>query len=302
VALGWAISLATGFLMLAAGPAEAAVSAQDDLGTVVALPRPARRVVALAPNVVEILFAAGAGPELKGVSAEATFPAAARKLPRVGSFSNPDEEAILALKPDLAVMAHGNPRAFIDRLRSRRIPVFVCHPKKVADVLSAMRGLAVLTGHTARGLSAAGSFQRRLDAVRARVGRQPPVRAAVMVWDDPITVAGSGAFLHDALRLAGGTNVAADLRQPYPTLDPEQFAVRNPEAIVFALHDAERVKRAAARPGIRSTAAARSHRVFAVHEDLILRPGPRLIEGIERMARGLHPGAFRQRARFTPPS
>ena len=275
-------------------PAPAAVSVRDDVGSAVSLPRPAARVIALAPNAVETLYAIGAGKTLVGACAEADYPAAARKLRRVGSFSNPDEEAILALRPDLVVMVHGNPKELIARLRARKVPVYVAHPRRTADVTAAMRRLGRLTGRAAGGDSAAAAFERRLREVASRVKRLARPRTAVMIWADPITLAGSGAYLHDAVGLAGGINVAADLTQPYPTLDPEQFAVRNPDAIVFAVHEAGQVRSALLRSGIRTTIAARSGRVVSVPEDLLLRAGPRLIEGIERMARGLHPHAFRK--------
>ncbi len=279
----------------AAGAAGAGVSARDDLGQPVALKRPARRVVALAPNAAEILFAIGAGPTLVGAPAEANYPAAAARVPRVGSFSNPDEERLLALKPDLAVVAHGNPRELLERLRARGVPVFVCHPRKVADIPRAMRALGRLTGSSRTAEAAARSTEARLAGLSRRLRGRPPVACALLVWDDPITVAGAGAYLHDALQRAGGRNVAGDLPQPYPTLDPEQMAVRNPSAIIYAGHDPGGVGRAAARPGIRTTAAARSRRVFAVHDDLVLRPGPRLVAGIEAMARALHPEVFARR-------
>jgi iron complex transport system substrate-binding protein len=276
----------------AARPVPASLSARDDQGTVVTLPKAARRVVALAPNVVESLWAVGAGAQVVGVSAGSDYPPAAKSRPQTGSFSNPDEEAIVALRPDLAVMAHGNPRALMDRLRARKIPVYVLHPRKVSDVLATLRGLGRLTGNAKRGEQLAAAAEKRLNVLSTRLARRPRPRTALLVWDDPITLAGGGAYLNDVITRAGGVNVAADLSAPYPTLDAEAFAVRNPEAILFASHDNSRMTTALSRPGIRMTAAVRSKRVFTVPEDLLLRAGPRLIEGIEAAARRLHPEAF----------
>lgn len=285
---------------LAARPAPAPLSARDDLGNVVTLARPAKRVVALAPNVVESLWAVGAGAQVVGVSAGSDYPSAARSKPQTGSFSNPDEEVIVSMRPDLAVVAHGNPLALLDRLRARKIPVYVLHPKKVADVLSALRGLGRLTGHAERGEQLASAAERRLTALSTRLtGRLRP-RTALMVWDDPITLAGGGAYLNDVITRAGGVNVAGDLRAPYPVVDAEAFLVRNPEAILFASHDSTRLTAALARPGIRSTAAARGGKVYPVPEDLLLRAGPRLIDGIEAAARRLHPEAFAAAANGRP--
>lgn len=276
-------------------PATASVTARDDLGTVVTLAHPARRIVALAPNAVELLFAIGAGKQVVGVPTQTDYPLEATKLPKVGGFMTLDEEAILVKRPDLIVLAHGNPKPFIDRLRARKIPVFVLHPQKVADILTAMKSLGKLTGHSKEAEPIRRRFARGLDDITSRVGKRPPVRTALLVWDDPLTLAGAGAYLNDALRLAGATNVAADLSKAYPTMDPEQFAVRNPEAIVFAIHEAARVKDAAQRPGVRSTAAVKFGRVYHLDDNLLLRPGPRLLQGLRAMAEALHPEAFSKR-------
>jgi iron complex transport system substrate-binding protein len=279
--------------LLSMAPAGAAVSVRDDLGRTVTLTKPAARVVALAPNVVELLYAAGAGGSLVGTVSDADYPPAVKTVRKVGSYSNPDEEALVAVKPDLVVMTFGNPKALISRLEARRVPVFITHAKRVGDVIAAIRSLGTLTGHAPQAARAAGSLQKRLSALAARLKGRPPVKSLLMVWDDPVTVVGAGAYLNDALRLAGGANAAGDLAAPYPTLDAEQVAVRNPDAILYAGHDpASRVKLAPARPGLRTTTAARTGRIVAVPENLVIRAGPRLVDGIEAMARALHPEAW----------
>jgi iron complex transport system substrate-binding protein len=279
-------------LLVVAAPARSAVSANDDLGTLVTLAKPARRIVALAPNAVELLFAVGAGKQVVGVPTQTDYPPEATKLPKVGGFMTLDEEAILVKRPDLIVLAHGNPKPFIERLRARKIPVFVLHPQKVKDILAAMKSLGKLTGHTKEAEVVLLRFAKELGTITWRVRERPLVRTALLVWDDPLTLAGGGAYLNDALRLVGATNIAADLPKPYPTMDPEQFAVRNPEAILFAVHDAAKVKNAAERPGVRSSAAVKSGRVYHLDDNLLLRPGPRLVQGLRAMAEALHPDAF----------
>lgn len=279
-------------LTAAGAPAGAAITARDDLGTVITMNRPVRRIVAMAPNAVELLFAVGAGKQVVGVPSQTDYPPEATKLPKVGGFMTPDEEAIVIKRPDLIVLSHGNPKPFINRLRARRIPVFVLHPQTVADIPRSLRSLGVLTGHGKEAGAAATRFETGVAEIVKRVGKRPTVRTALLVWDDPLTLAGRGAYLNDALRIAGATNIAADLAKPYPTMDPEQFAVRNPEAILFAVHEAARVKDATSRPGVRATAAAKSDRVYHLDDDLLLRPGPRLLQGLRAMAEALHPGAF----------
>jgi iron complex transport system substrate-binding protein len=276
-------------------PCQASVTARDDLGSPITLSQPARRIVAMAPNGVELLFAIGAGKLVVGVPSQTDYPPEARRLPKVGGFMTPDEEAILIKRPDLIVLAHGNPRPFIDRLRSRKIPVFVLHPQKVADIPRALRSLGKLTGRGKTAETVAAAFEKGVGDVHRRVRNRPAARTALLVWDDPLTLAGAGAYLNDALRLAGAKNIAADLPKPYPTMDPEQFTIRNPEVILFAVHGAGRVKDAAQRPGVRSTAAVKSGRVYHLDDNLLLRPGPRLLQGLKAMAQALHPEAFSKR-------
>jgi iron complex transport system substrate-binding protein len=204
----------------------------------------------------------------------------------------PDEEAILVKRPDLIVLAHGNPKPFIDRLRARKIPVFVLHPQRVADIPRALRSLGRLTDHDKDAEAAAARFEKGVADVTRRVANRRALKTALLVWDDPLTLAGAGAYLNDALRLACAKNIAADLPKPYPTMDPEQFAVRNPEVILFAVHEAGKMKDAVKRPGVRSTVAAKSGRVYHLNDNLLLRPGPRLVQGLRAMAEALHPEAF----------
>src|SRR5262249_9216688 len=149
-----------------AAPSAAAVSARDDTGHRVELSRPARRVVSLAPSTTEMLFAAGATSALVGVSASDDFPPAALRLPKVGSFSGPDLERIVAARPDLVVAAYGNPLELIAQLRRRRIPVYVSNPSTVEAVLRNLLDLGDLTGQRHVAQRTIRTLRQRLNVVR----------------------------------------------------------------------------------------------------------------------------------------
>src|SRR5712692_3405518 len=155
------------FLALAALSASAcgAVTVRDDTGHPVTLARAARRVVSLAPSATEMLFAIGAQGELVGASNADDYPPAARKLPKVGSFSGPDLERIVAARPDLVVAATGNPLALIDRLHRLHLPVYVSYPSTVAGVLRNMLDLAGLTGREVPARRAVHALEERLKRV-----------------------------------------------------------------------------------------------------------------------------------------
>lgn len=271
----------------------APVSAQDDLDTQVTLPRPARRVVTLAPSSTECLFAIQAGDLVVGVDEYSDFPSAARRLTHVGTFSNPDVERIFALRPELVVVTFGNPKALIKRLRRRRVAVYVQNPHTVEGVFKNMLDLGTLTGRRAEAEARVKRQQTRLKQIQRRVAKLPPVTVAVLVSDQsPLRVAGGQSHIQDVLRLAGGKNIAADLQQPYPTLDPARFVALRPEAILLAGASAKRLQRLGKRPGIRVTPAARQKRIYSVTADWLYRPGPRLVKAVEEIARLLHPKAF----------
>lgn len=284
-------------LAVVAAPATGAVTVRDDTGHSVTLARPARRVVSLAPSATEMLFAIGAQRELVGVSIADDYPPAAKKLPKVGSFSGPDLERIVAVRPELVVAAYGNPRDLPDRLRRLHLPVYVSNPMTVAGVLRDMIDLGALTGQQSPARRVVRGLRERLRRVAARLRRQPPVRTLVVIWDEPLTVAGGKSFIQDILRLAGGTNAAAGLSAAYPTLDPERLRAMDPQVVIFPVAgDPSRVERLKRRPGFRQTRAAPADRFFSLNPDWLMRPGPRVVDGVEAAARLLHPAAFQHQA------
>lgn len=281
-------------LVLVAGvtPAFGApVSAVDDQGRRLTLPRPARRVVSLAPNVTEMLFAVGAGPRVVGVTQFCDFPAAAKSKPRIGNFSNPDLEAVAAARPDLVVAAHGNSLDAIGALRRLGLPVFVTNPRDTAGVVRNIETLGRLTGQGAAASRLGASLRGRLSRLERRLAGRPRPRTLVVIWPDPMTVVGGLSYVNEAIRRAGGTNAAGAIREAYPKVDPERLITLAPDALIYPGGHG-RLASLAARPGVELTPAGKAKRIHTVTADWLLRAGPRLIAGIEETARRLHPEAF----------
>ena len=275
-------------------PAPKPIVVTDDTGAKVRLKRPAQRIVVLSPSGAECLFHVGAGQQIVGVVQQVDFPAAAAKLPRVGSFSNPDVERIFALRPDLIVSTFGNPKPLADRLRRRKVAVYTQNPSTVDGVLKNLRDLGKLTGRSAEASRRVRRLQVRLDRVARKVKGRKGVRSLVLLSErPPLYVAGKASHIHDALRIAGGDNVAGDLANPYPTLSAEKLIVSKPQVIFLPDATADRIRFAKTRPGIRATPAAKQNRILTIPGDWLQRPGPRLVDAIERMARALHPEAYR---------
>jgi iron complex transport system substrate-binding protein len=266
----------------------AAVIVTDDLGRRIALPRPPRRIVSLAPSVTEIFYAVGAGDRLVGDTVYCDFPPQAATLPHVGGPINPSAERIVRLRPDLVVVASQTLAAMeTDRIAARwRAPVYVTAAATYAGVerdvaaLGALAGQPRATEETLRGMENAENTVRR--AVR---GRLRP-RVFVVVWDRPLMTAGGGSFIGDLVRLAGGVNVA-ERAGDYPAYAPERLLRDQPDVLLTGAN-----KSAASFPGASALRAVRTRRVYAITGDLTDRPGPRLGLGLLAVARALHPEAF----------
>ena len=266
-------------------PAQAAPTVIDDEGNTVTLAAPARRIVSLAPHATELLYAAGAGAALVGVSQYSDYPPAARKLASVGGASALDLEKIVTLKPDLVVAwRSGSSAAQIAKLRALAIPVFESEPRDFAGVASSLERLARLAGTEAAGNAAAATFRARLAGLDSTYRNRPPVRVFYQVWRKPLMTLNDAHLVSAALRLCGGQNVFGALPQLTPTVSREAVLAQNPEVILSAGGAPDELADWMRFPQL--SAVAR-HNLFALDADLLTRPGPRIVDGAEQICRQL---------------
>jgi len=266
----------------------------DDIGRRVYLAKPARRVVSLAPSVTEILFAVGLDAEVVGVTTFCDYPAQARSKPKIGS-STPNLEAILGLKPDLVV---GN-KDFIRpdalaKLEQLKIPVFILAPKTIEEILGHISTVGRLVGHEREARAVVQGLRERLSELRNRMGAARPVRVFYVVNTDPLISVGSGSFIHQMLELAGGENIVGQTSIPYPKVSLEEVLRRDPEVLLFPVGASEGIPEPEQQRWRKWTtlSAVAHNRLHQVRAELVNRPGPRAIEGVEAVARALHPGMF----------
>jgi iron complex transport system substrate-binding protein len=269
-------------LALASGLALAEVAVTDDTGAVIRLERPARRVVTLAPHLTETLFAAGAGDTLVGTVEYSDYPEAAKSVPRVGGYSRPDLETIVALKPDLIVAwDSGNAPANVDKLRTLGFPVYLSQPGRLENVAGEIERLGRLAGSTEAADEAARRFRVRLAGLRAQYGERPVVRTFYQIWKQPLSTIGGRQIISGVISLCGGENVFGALEAMAPVVTVEAVIAADPEAIVASGMDEARPewlddwKRWPA-----LTAVARDN-LFFVPPELLQRHTPRLLDGAE---------------------
>lgn len=266
----------------------------DKLGRKVTLPAPPQRIVSLAPSVTELLFALGLGDRVVGVTRWCDYPEAAKALPRVGDL-NLSEERIALLRPDLIVGDSFLERPFLDRLDRLGWPVLAIGPQRVGEVAEALEFLARAAGVPEAGRREAERFRERLarlaaagEANVARAGGR--TRVFVLLDPDQLYTAGPGTFLDELIRLAGGRNIAGQAKVPWPVLSEEALLLSDPQVIIVTYFPASVVLGRSRWQGI---SAVRAGKVYQVDPDLLSRPGPRLLDGLEVLlsALGGKPGA-----------
>ncbi|MDX1531523.1 MAG: cobalamin-binding protein [Rhodothermales bacterium] len=272
------------------GPTPSAVT--DDLGRAVTVDLPADRVLALAPSLTEALFAAGAGATLVGASHADDHPPGLDRLPRYGTYPL-DLEAVVALRPDLVLATDqvNSPRD-AEALAEAGVPTYFFRFDEVADVPAAVRTLGRLTGTEATADSAARALEARFERVRARTADRPRPRTLLLIGDEELFAFGDASYTQALIRLAGGESLTAGFEGENVTLQDEWVLEAQPEVIVGAFGaDYAPERLLALHPAWRNLPAVRAGRVHGMDPDLLLRPGPRLVEGAERLAALLHPDA-----------
>jgi iron complex transport system substrate-binding protein len=258
-----------------------------------------RRIVSLIPAVTEMIFAMGGGSRLVGVSSYDRVPPEVVRVERVGGLFDPNVERILSLKPDLVVV-YDTQAELKQRLNRAGIPFYAYEHRALADVMVTIRAIGARIGLPGEAAALASSMERDIQAVRTRVARLPRLRTMLVFGREPsslrnITASGGYGFLHDMLQAAGGDNVFADILRQSVTVSTEMVLARRPDVII-ELHYGESVKppdialELQAWDVLQSVPAIRNRRVHLLVGDEFVVPGPRLVEGIRRLAVTVHPG------------
>ena len=267
-------------LVLCAPLAQAAVSVTDDSGKQVVLARPAQRVISMAPHVTELLFAAGGGARIVGAMNYSDYPEAARKIPLIGSNSQIDLERVIALKPDLLIVwQSGNTARQIEQLASLGIPVFHSEPRSFAQVESSLLRFGRLLGTDKEAGAAAAQFRAKVEALRTRYAARAPVTVFYQAWDNPLFTLNGEQIASDAIRVCGGRNIFADLKTIAPQVGVEAVVQADPDAIVGGKLYTPQDRGLSIWQPYRGMKAVRYNKLFTLDEELLTRPGPRIVDG-----------------------
>jgi iron complex transport system substrate-binding protein len=267
----------------------------DEIGRTIRIPQSIRRIVSLAPNLTETIYALGLQDRLVGDTDYCDFPPEAQQKTKVGGAVNPSLEAIAALHPDLVLVTKNlNRLETVQALAEIGIPSYATDPHTVDAIIASVARLANLLGAPETGTALTADLERQLAALHDRVSSLPPRSVLFIVWTEPLISIGNDTFIADALHHAGAVSVV-DSSQNWPQVNLEEVVRLQPEFLIFveshlgaAPHGAEAL---ADLPGWRLLHAVRNRR-YATISDAINRPAPRLVSAVEDLARQLHPEAF----------
>ena len=249
-----------------------------------------QRIVSLSPGNTEIIFAVGAGNRLVGVTTYCDYPDAARALPKVGGFYDPDVETIILMQPDIVFTSGQMHLRVIQSLERAGIKVVAIEPQSMADVIKAVRLVGELLHEQDNSEKIANQLEQKLRAVQAL--NQPdksPHRVFIEVWDVPLLTVGAKSYISDIVTQAGGINVAADRQADYTPCDYEALYAYNPDTYLIVRNGmAGKESRVISKSEVADIEAIRRKRVFYVSDDYLGRPGPRSFIALEQIGEILH--------------
>lgn len=273
------------------------LTVKDQMDREVVIEKEPERIISIAPSNTEILFTLGLGDKVVGVTDFCDYPEEAKQKEKVGGFSDPNMEKVLSLKPDLvlATIMHEQPVRMLEELN---IPVLVLNPKTIEEVFDALLLVGKVTNREDSAKELVDSLEARMKAIEEKVSSIPEDQRPKVfyeLWPSPITSAGPGTFVHDLIEKAGGINVASDASKPYPEYSQEMIIEKNPDIIIFShMGSSQQSKEDIInRPGWEDIKAVKEDKIYYVDENIVQRPTPRLIEGLEEFAKIIHPEIFK---------
>lgn len=266
----------------------------DDAGRNVTLPARVERVITLAPNLTEIVFAIGAGDRVVGNTSYCDYPAEAKNVAKVGDTLQPSLERIIALRPQVVLVSTASQlEVFTQQLQSQNIAVFVTDPHDLEGVFKSIEQVGRMLDHEQQAQALVQKLRERTNAVEQAVKQTQSMRVFYQVSGEPLYAPGHDAFVTDLMRRAGGTSVTADLPGAWLRYSNESALAARPDAIILPTGGSMGAANSQVAEALRNSPAVQAGRVYKINDDHLARPGPRAVLGLEEMARALHPEAFK---------
>jgi len=260
------------------------IHVQDDWGNSVVLKKTAKRIVTLAPNITEMLYAIGAGQNVVGTANYTDYPKSAKKIKRVGTYADPDLETIVALHPNIIfVWGPGNPPRLIEKLKALGLTVYVMQPESISDIAKDMMQLGIITGKIQQAKKIQTHFNHQLNALVKQYALQKPVTVFYQIWREPLISIGKNNLINNAIQICGGKNITQDLIAPYARVSLETVLSRDPDVIITS--DQQAMLFWQHYPFLK---AVKSHHIYFIPADDIQRYSPRILRGTKMLCHDLN--------------
>ncbi|MDD3925302.1 MAG: cobalamin-binding protein [bacterium] len=259
----------------------------DALGRQVRLPDHPERIVSLAPGMTELLYALGLEKRIVGRTDYCNYPPQAAGIASVGGYINPNLERLCALKPDLVLAMHGISKTVIGQMERSGLTVAALNPTDLEGLYGMIGDIGRITGNRTEAETLCVSLRKRQQAVSAVTAGAARPSVFYVIWDEPLFTAGGGTFIDDIIAIAGGRNIASGVNG-HRQFSREQLLAEDPDIILYS--DKTKFRENLKRDKIwRCLKAVRSGHVYPLDEDIMSRPGPRLFDGLEKVASLIHP-------------
>jgi iron complex transport system substrate-binding protein len=261
----------------------------DDLGRKVTLPNQVTKVVSLAPNLTEIVFAVDSGEKLVGVTEFCNFPEDAKKIQKIGDTMKPNLENIIALKPDVVLVSTASQlETFTQTLEKQGIAVFISNPNNLDSIYKTIYQVGEIFGKNEKTNEVVNALKKRVSEVEAKTQNAKTVKTFVQISREPLFTIGKDSFLTDLVNRAGGTSVTADISTAYPNISKETALTYQPEAIILS----DSPDNQNPNEVFLDSSAVKTNKVFKINADILSRPSPRVVDALEQIAKALHPKEF----------
>jgi len=261
----------------------------DDFGRRVSLPNKIERAVSLAPNLTEIAFAVGGGDKLVGVTSFCDYPLEARKIQKIGDTLTPNIESIIALKPQIVLVSTASQiENFTKILDEQQISYFVTNPNSLEDIYQSIYKIGQIFSSDDRADEVVKELKIRVAKVENRANDGKNTKVFLQISNESLYTIGKESFLTDLIVLAGGISVTEAVATAYPKISLETALAYQPEAIILSDSEDNREPHTV----FRNSPAVKNGRIFKINADLLSRPGPRIVDALEQIAKALHPESF----------
>lgn len=275
-----------------ASPSAGPITVTDDSGAEVTLAQPATRIVSLAPANTEIAYAIGAGDKIVAGTSYDDYPEEAKSLPKIGDFANPSVEKIVSFQPDLILAAGGIQAGLRSKFEKLGVQVYVVDPTTYEGVMASITELGQLAGASDEAQQVVDTMKQAQTDVQGKVGSLDKATTFLEIYSEPLMTAGSGTFIDDMITIAGGENIGAEAGSGFPNFSTEVLVQKDPVVYIADSGSMSEPGDISKRAGFSELTAVKDGRVYVIDDSVIARPGPRLAQGLQELAKMIHPEAY----------